>query len=209
MRLIDALTRSLGIERFVLVGTSSGGTVAYRYAAAHPDRVARLVLINSAGMPRTVFNDPNRARGGAVYEWIIEQYRWPAWWRDSLSLNMPSGPPPDWLVAQAYDFNRRDTLRDTDRLVRKTYHTGPPQTVLPQITAPTLILWGEKNPTVMHLEADVIEHWMTGAATTIRKYPDLGHYPYIERPRDVAADILAFTDGSLDSELRRTARVQP
>ncbi|MER5931615.1 alpha/beta hydrolase [Streptomyces sp. NPDC002054] len=43
-----ALLDTLGIERAALVGSSYGGAVALRVAAAHPDRVTRLVLLCSA-----------------------------------------------------------------------------------------------------------------------------------------------------------------
>ena len=56
------LTRQLGIETFNLLGTSLGGTVAYRYAAAHPDRVLRLILLDSAGVSPSIADDPRHAR---------------------------------------------------------------------------------------------------------------------------------------------------
>ena len=41
---LDALRRSLGVDKIVLDGVSYGTLVAERYAIAHPSRVARLVL---------------------------------------------------------------------------------------------------------------------------------------------------------------------
>lgn len=46
---IDAVTRALGIDRFVLVGHSYGGSVAGAYAAARPERVAAVVFADAAG----------------------------------------------------------------------------------------------------------------------------------------------------------------
>jgi 2-hydroxy-6-oxo-octa-2,4-dienoate hydrolase len=42
---------ALGLERVHLVGNSFGGAVALRLAARHPDRVDRLVLMGSVGVP--------------------------------------------------------------------------------------------------------------------------------------------------------------
>jgi pimeloyl-ACP methyl ester carboxylesterase len=42
---------ALGIERTSLVGNSFGGGLALRFAARHPDRVDRLVLMGSVGVP--------------------------------------------------------------------------------------------------------------------------------------------------------------
>ena len=46
---VDAVANSLGLTRFFLVGHSMGGSTAIAYAAAHPDRVAGLVLASAAG----------------------------------------------------------------------------------------------------------------------------------------------------------------
>ena len=50
MRTIDALMERVGEQRFALVGTSLAGIVASRHAATRRDRVAALVLMNSAGV---------------------------------------------------------------------------------------------------------------------------------------------------------------
>lgn len=43
-----AFADHLGLERFTLVGHSMGGGVAFRYAAAHPERVERLIIVDAA-----------------------------------------------------------------------------------------------------------------------------------------------------------------
>lgn len=42
---------ALGLSRVCLVGNSFGGAVALRFAVTHPDRVRRLVLMGSVGVP--------------------------------------------------------------------------------------------------------------------------------------------------------------
>ena len=198
----------LELNRFGLVGTSSGGSVAFRYAARHADRVDRLVLINSAGMPRTPQTDPFRARA-ATNKWADVLVKPREYWEAVMSATfIHPHQPPDWLVEQVYDFRRREGLTKTvaDDYV---FTTGDPKSIVANIRAPTLIMWGQDNPIVMHLEADVFAHWMTGAPTLIRKYEGLGHYPYIEDEQAVYPDLSAFFDGDLDGELRRTVRAGP
>lgn len=206
---ITLLTDSLGIDKFHLIGTSSGGTVAFRYAATNPEKINRFVLINSAGMPRTAITNPNRERGTAFGRWVSSNHQSMDWWRASLSQTVTKRPPFDWHVEMNYDMNRRDDRYETGALFRRNYITGDPSDVLDDITAPTAIFWGMKNPTVMHLEANVIQLWMTGAPTIIKKYEELGHYPYIEEPELVASDISAFLTGDWDDQLRQTQRVKP
>jgi pimeloyl-ACP methyl ester carboxylesterase len=197
-----------GLDTFALVGTSSGGSVAFRYAARHPDRVARLVLINSAGMPRTPQTDPFRAR--PQYEaWAKMLIKPREFWAASLSETFISpNRAPEWLIDQQYDFARREgreqALRD-----HYVFTTGDPQSIVVGIRAPTLIMWGKSNPIVMHLEADVFSYWMTGAPTLVRKYEGLGHYPYIEDEQALLPDLAAFLAGELDDELRQTVRAKP
>ena len=87
------------------------------------------------------------------------------------------------------------------------FRTGDPKAVLAEITAPTLILWGLDNATVMHLEADVFQHWLVNAPTRLQKYPGVGHYLYLETPAVVEADIKRFLTGELDDQLWEVRQV--
>lgn len=44
---LKAVADTIGAEQFVLLGLSQGGALAIDYAVAHPERVAKLVLINA------------------------------------------------------------------------------------------------------------------------------------------------------------------
>jgi pimeloyl-ACP methyl ester carboxylesterase len=208
VELVLRLADALGLERFALLGTSSGGIVAFRLAAQHPERVARLVLVNSAGMPRTAATDPNRPRGSALERWFTSYYRSRAFWQENLERQLTSGvAPPPAFVDTVYDMNRRKGGREESRQYTASFRTGDPQTVLASVRAPTLILWGIGNITVSHLEADVFEHWLTNAPSMIKKYPKVGHYLYLETPDAFATDVAAFLSGGLDGDLRRTQRM--
>jgi pimeloyl-ACP methyl ester carboxylesterase len=207
LMMVDELTRRLGVEKFALLGTSSGGTVAYRYAAAHPDRVTRLILINSAGMPRTATTDPNRPRGTSLSRWIESHHKSKDYWRNNLYINFTAVPPSEDLIQMVYDMNRRLGLEREALLYLRNYHNGGPEETLAKITAPTLIMWGMSNPTVMHLEANVFELWLTGAPSLVKKYPHMGHYFYLESPDQVHQDVAAFLNGEMDADLRQTQRV--
>ena len=204
--ILSGFVDKLELASFALVGTSSGGSVAFRYAARHPERVQRLILINSAGMPRTPNTDPLRQRLKFA-KWEAMPVKPREFWELSSTENfIPPHTAPDWWLDQVYDFNRREGAFEEQKRYR--FSTGDPKTLFSQIQAPTLIMWGKDNPVVMHLEADVMQLWMTGAPSLIRKYKGLGHYPYVEDIDAVYPDIAAFLDGRLDAELRRTARVR-
>lgn len=209
-QLLDGLLKQLNVQRYAVVGTSSGGIVAFRNAAAHPDKVTRLVLINSAGMPRTAATDPNRPRGTALQRWWRSKYKSLAYWQENLERQFGSGVRPDpKLVERVYDMNRREGLAEEGAKYLRNFRTGDPETTLAKVQSPTLILWGIGNLTVSHLEADVFQFWLTNAPSIKKKYPKLGHYPYLEAPDVILPDVIAFLNGEWDSQLRVTRRLPP
>ena len=205
VEVFSGLVEELGLDQFDLVATSSGGSVGFRYASRFPERVTRLVLINSAGMPRTARTDPNRARP-ELAQWDDMPVKPREYWEFTVNGNFPSdADAPSWFIDLAYDVNRRS---ETTPVSKYFFETGDTQAILSGIKAPTLILWGKANPVVMHLEGDVFQHWMTSAPTFLKKYEGLGHYPYVEAPERVIPDIAAFLGGSWDDRLRQTQRIQ-
>jgi lipase len=87
-RMLDAL----GVERAIVAGHSMGGFVAVRLAERHPDRVARLVLIDG-GLPVRAAADLGPARDRLRMTFASEEdylafwRRHPAlgpWWNDAV-----------------------------------------------------------------------------------------------------------------------------
>jgi proline iminopeptidase len=54
---LDAIRAKLGFQKFILLGHSWGGLLAMGYASAHPEHIAKLILIDSAApaWKKTVF----------------------------------------------------------------------------------------------------------------------------------------------------------
>lgn len=197
--------KMLGLEKVSMIATSTGASAGFRYASYYPDRVERLILINSAGMPRMTWTNPNRVFASES-RWKNLKIKPKDFWAGLLDRNfVEPNEPPDWLAELAVDMNRRADKRGPN--IYK-FETGDPKAILAGINAPTLILWGMTNPTVMHLEADVIEHWMTGAPTLAIKYENIGHYPYVEHEAVTYGDMTAFLSGRMDDSLRQTQRVK-
>lgn len=208
--LVLDLMDQLGIETFSVVGTSSGGIVAFNIAAENPGRIERMVLINSAGMPRTAATNPNRnSRRPSIGNWIRARYMSRNTVREVLDRNfVEPNEPPDWLVDMNYDLWRRDDRRAAGAIQMRNFRTGDPESVLAKVTAPTMVLWGLDNSTVMHLEANVFQHWLWNAPTMLKKYPGVGHYLYLESPDEVETDVGRFLGGQMDDKLVRVERQQ-
>jgi proline iminopeptidase len=56
---LEAIRRQIGAERLILVGQSWGAALAANYVAAHPDRVAKLILPSPGPMTNTAAVRPN------------------------------------------------------------------------------------------------------------------------------------------------------
>ena len=75
---VEVVSNYLGIERFVVVGHSVGGTIAIAYASSHPERVAGLLLADPSGdikrVPEAHFHQFLSALKSESYSNVIEDY---------------------------------------------------------------------------------------------------------------------------------------
>ncbi|HTT27234.1 MAG TPA: alpha/beta hydrolase [Solirubrobacteraceae bacterium] len=164
---------ALGIERTVLVGHSLGGWLAATVAARFPDRVSVLVLGAPYGM------DVPEHRGANLLA-LSPAARVAALTNDPSIFDgrFPSGPDPAFEAA-------RDRELQAVMRVMPGPHDPELAGILPQISAPTLLLWGEDdkiNP------AGHAEDWQRGIPqTSLRTFPGTGHLLFHERADAVAA----------------------
>ena len=68
----------------------------------------------------------------------------------------------------------------------------PLEPELPKITAPTLLLWGDRDRVLDVSSIDVMKPLLKHPSVVILQ--DCGHVPMIERPEESARDYLAFLD---------------
>jgi len=75
---VQTVIEQLGIERFILVGHSMGGSVAVAYAGAYPQRVAGLLLVDPSGdstqMPVEEVQQYLGALESEAYSNVVEGY---------------------------------------------------------------------------------------------------------------------------------------
>lgn len=165
-----ALLDRLGVQRVHVVGHSNGGRVAIALATAHPERVDRLVLADSAGI---------RPRHGLRHHWRVRSFkllRAAARWR--------------WLPARVGEAaQRRASLRGSadyreasgtvrDSMVRLVNADLRPR--LAQLRAPTLLIWGERDEQTPVHDAHVMERLIPDAGLVV--FEGCGHFAYAEQP---------------------------
>lgn len=175
-RLLDAL----GVERIVLVGHSLGGWAAASFAAAHPDRVSRLVIAAAYGLDVPDHPIAN-ARAMAPGELYRELTNDPAIFEGLV----PDGPDPEFDAARSLE------ARSLGGLVPGPFDPSLPAK-LATLEMPLLLQWGDDDRIVpfAHLPA-----WRAALpAAGVEVYEGAGHLLYWERPDSVAA-VAAFAAG--------------
>lgn len=196
--LLNRLFGELGLERFVLGGTSAGSTQAVRYAAAFPERVEKLLLstvplrLPSASrvdfVDRLVFWSHNEILGTTATS---------VFWRTFLrSIYGDPSKVTDELVARYRVLN---TLPGQQARFRRRldtwWSTGGPDrdyAAAGGVTAPTLIQWGASGPVLpAALFCEIVDAF-TSTSPQVIQYPDLGHLLVIEDASRTVQDALRF-----------------
>ncbi len=191
--IIDALTRRLGVERFVIVGNSMGGAVAWSYALAHPERLEGLVLVNAAGWPSST----DSSGGPAIFKLLAN----PA--GRLLLRNIDPRPLAARGLKQAYvdESLVSDALLDRYvELARAPDHRalltnrGARPAVAPEtfarIEAPTLVMVGLRDEVIPPERSAAFAKVIPGAQLVT--YPAGGHVPMEQMPDASARDLRAF-----------------
>lgn len=192
MRLLLSLMDALGLERADIIGNSIGGRIAWRFAAQHPDRVRKLVLVSPDGFASPGFDYGKTAEVPA----IMSAMRWTLP-KPMLKANLdPSYGDPARLSADTVTRYHDLMLGPGSRgaLLARMQQTVlvDPKTILPNIEAPTLLLWGEKDALIPISNAQDYLELLPNA--TLLALPGLGHVPFEEAPEATFVPLHAFLD---------------
>jgi pimeloyl-ACP methyl ester carboxylesterase len=187
---LTALLDELHVARASLVGNSMGGMLAWQFAAAHPDRVDKLVLVSPDG-----FASPGFEYGKAPDVPLLLSalpYTLP---RFMLRMSLaPAFADPahltDALVTRYWDMMRAPGVRRS--IAPRTAQTilVEPGPVLARVKAAALLLWGERDGMIpIANSADYIKD-MPNARLV--KLPGVGHVPQEEAPEESLLPVIDF-----------------
>ena len=196
-KVIAELAAAKGLTRFVIGGNSMGGGVAWSYAAAHPDQVAGVILVDASGQPDANPSGPpllfKLAQTPGVRNLL--EHMAPEGMLES-TLKASYGDPA--LVTPALVERYRDLLRyPGNRHATIERFAGPPTVAsdaeLAKLKMPVLILWGSKDQLIPVSSAAWFSKRLPGARVIV--YDGVGHLPMEEAADRSAADARAFLDG--------------
>jgi pimeloyl-ACP methyl ester carboxylesterase len=181
-RFVGAFADALGLDRVRLVVHDWGGA-ALQWAAAHPERIERLVVIDAVPLL-------------AGYRW----HRWARLWRTpgvgELAVGLTGGAvlrralPGDLgaLAAPHWD-------QGTQRAVLRLYRSAPPDALAQagrDLAAlrgvPSLVVWGGRDP---YLGTAFAQAYAERLGGELHVSPQAGHWPWVDDPA-VLERVVAF-----------------
>ena len=178
-----ALLDRLGVARASLVGHSMGGRLAWTFAALHPERTDRLVLVSPDG-----FASPELGYDQVPHIPLMMRalpYVLPApMLRASLA---PAYADPamvtDALLARTRDMMLAPGVRRAIVARMGQQVLANPVPLLARIQAPTLLLWGERDRMIPF--ANSADYLRALPHATLAALPGVGHIPQEEAPGSV------------------------
>ena len=187
---LSALMDALSVKRAALVGNSLGGKLAWQFAAEHPDRVTRLVLISPDGFASPGFDYDKPPKVPAVARLL--PYTLPRW---MLRMNLvPAYADPsrltDGTITRYRDLMLAPGVREA--LLQRTAQVRleRPEPMLRRIRAPTLLIWGEQDKLIPFRNAQ--DYLKAIPNARLVSFPNLGHVPQEEDPARSLPPVEAF-----------------
>jgi haloacetate dehalogenase len=206
---VVAVMRTLGHERFAVVGHDRGGRVAYRLALDHPDRVAKLAVLDIVPTG-AMWRGMDAARAMQVYHWLFLAQPAPlpetligASWRSYLDQTLASWTKEKTL--EAFDPRALEHYRaffsEPARIHAccEDYRAGATidrdlddadLAAGRKIEAPTLVLWGGSG--IPAKGASPLEVWRDWAKDVHGHAIDCGHFLPEEAPAPTLKALMEF-----------------
>jgi pimeloyl-ACP methyl ester carboxylesterase len=198
------LTRELldraGVGKVILVGHSTGGILATRFALLHPERVSRLVLVNPLGLNDTLaegvpYTDLGRLRAeeartdaASIKAYQLRNY-YHGEWRPAYDRWVA-------MLAGQYASPDGDVVRDAQARLSDMIQTQPVAAELPRLAMPVTLIIGQRDLTAFRASSAPPERRARvrtvpqAAEEAAKRIPgarlirldDLGHSPQVEAP---------------------------
>jgi pimeloyl-ACP methyl ester carboxylesterase len=177
------LLAGLDVGPVNVAGHSLGGAISLVLAADHPERVAKLALINSVSYP---FELPFKARIPqlpVLGEFVFKRLYNRALMHDYFTRNVfAPGFKYDRASVDGYyrAFDPPDARDAAYRVLHTTLDMASLGPKIPKVRAPTLVLWGELDPMFPVALGARLAREIPGAR--FETVPGSGHSPPEEAP---------------------------
>lgn len=205
LQLILAVMDSLGLEKATIAGHSIGGRMAWTFAARHPHRVERLVLIAPDGFASPGFEYGRAAEVSLSMD--LMRYALP---KPLLTMSLaPAYADPSVMTPALATRYHEMMLAPGARQamlarMRQTVLTDPVPQLRP-ILVPTLLIWGEQDAMIPFANSSDYLRALPNAR--LAALPGVGHLPQEERAAEglrALSDFLQHTH-AIETQARAQA----
>ena len=189
---LDEFLLKLNVTKCIVAGNSLGGSIAWNYAIASPDKVKQLILLDASGYPKkdekgslgfklAAIPVLNQALKHISPISLIRKSLEDAFYDKSLVTEK--------MVQQYHDMLLREGNRGAVlELFQHPMKADPAKIKL--ITQPTLIIWGKEDQLISYKNAALFKQDIQNSQVLV--LDKVGHIPMEEAPNQVATAILKF-----------------
>lgn len=177
-RRIEEMADKLGIKNPVLVGHSFGGRVGILYASRQP--VSKLILVDAAGV---------KPRRSLKYYFKVYSFKL---MKLLARICMGQEQSREYIERQRAKRGSQDYANSTPmmRAILSKVVNEDLKSVMPQIKAPTLLIWGERDTATPIGDAKIMEKLIPDAGLV--SFPGCGHYSFLDNPAQFQAVLRSF-----------------
>lgn len=195
---------TLGLHSAHVVGHDWGGVIAWKLAIDHPERIQKLVVINSPH-PSTYIR-ALLTSSQALKSWYVAAFQIPrlpemflerngmaalrnAWRRAGSSSNVTEADVVKYVKA----FSRENRISAPLNYYRAFVLSALRTRGRGHVNAETLLVWGERDKFLVPGLATAAAKYVPNLQ--VKRFPLLGHWPQLEDPAAVNASISEFLQG--------------
>jgi pimeloyl-ACP methyl ester carboxylesterase len=198
---VEALRVHLGLERMDLLAHSAAGDLAILYAARHPERLSRLVLVTpalqAAGVTLTDEEWLAAMAKQSAQPWYADAYAAMMAWdagEDSQEIRTRAAPffYGHWDDAAAAhagrEFEQRAPAAAAGYRGEGAFDPERTRAALAHVSAPTLVIAGGLDPAPTPQHAAELANLFPNGQLVVD--PDAAHYPWVTGPRAFVKSVL-------------------
>lgn len=204
-----ALADHYGTDRFTLVGHDWGGAIAWTAALRHPDRVARLVIVNAPHpfvFQRTLIESRDQRRSSQYIRTFrdtsidqgltgagLERFFGSTFAKvltstvagEDKAAYLDEWSQPGAMTAMLNWYRASNFIvPETDEEVERPAFLDAP---FPPVTQPTLVIWGMGDKALLPVQLDGLDALVPDL--TVERIEGAGHFVPWEKPEPVIAAV--------------------
>jgi abhydrolase domain-containing protein 6 len=193
MSRLHKFAQAIELKKFHIVGNSMGGFFAGTYAVRYPDEIISVGLFNAGGVMSLEKSAVTKMAEKGENLLVLKDSTDLPRLMSLIFVNPPSVLllyPLKKVMVQTALANRKFYEKEGKEIFPDFYSL---EKDLPNIKAPTLILWGDQDKILDVSSVPVFEKGLKNHKTVIIK--DCGHLPMIEKPQETAIHYIDFIKG--------------